>query len=118
MNNRVYIAGKMRGMPNCGFPAFDAARDSLIRQGFDVVSPADLDRAAGFDGADYPEGIIPADFDLREVARRDLNAICDCSHIALLHGWEASTGARAELAVAEWLGLSVIHLEQTKTPNM
>ncbi|MHB1850453.1 MAG: DUF4406 domain-containing protein, partial [Acidimicrobiales bacterium] len=45
---RIYIAGPMRGVKDWNFPAFDAARDLLVAAGWEVVSPADLDRAGGF----------------------------------------------------------------------
>ena len=49
MSKRLYIAGPMRGIPQYNFPVFDAARDKAIALGWDAVSPADLDRANGFD---------------------------------------------------------------------
>ena len=35
----VYIAGPMRGLPDCNFPSFDRARDLFIAQGFYVFNP-------------------------------------------------------------------------------
>lgn len=59
-SRRAYIAGPMRGYDRFNFPAFDAAKDRLIEMGWDVVSPADLDRAVGITGytTDLPEGFI------------------------------------------------------------
>ena len=34
---RLYIAGPMRGIPLWNFPAFDAARDMLIKEGARVL---------------------------------------------------------------------------------
>ena len=45
----VYVAGPMRGKKFFNFPAFDDAKEDLESQGFSVISPADLDRAVGFD---------------------------------------------------------------------
>ena len=102
----------MRGYPWFNFPAFDAMRDWLVLQGYQVVSPADLDRANGFDAASMPEDWdwhqLPPHLNVREIVQRDLAAIQMCDGIALLKGWRKSTGACAELAVAQWLGLSVI----------
>ncbi len=50
---RVYIASKMSGIPAFNFPAFDAMRVRLTNMGFDVVSPADIDREHGFDGTEW-----------------------------------------------------------------
>jgi hypothetical protein len=38
----IYLAGPMRGRKFFNFPAFDAARDILLSQGYEVISPADM----------------------------------------------------------------------------
>lgn len=103
----------MRGIQLYNFPAFDVARDLLRANGWDVISPADMDRAAdGFNPAElpaehdwnqFPEGVAFSD-----CVRRDLEAVIYCDAIYLLPGWERSKGARAEYAVAVWLGKEVI----------
>jgi hypothetical protein len=40
--------------------------------------------------------------------REDFKAISGCTHIALLEGWESSTGAKRERAEAERLGLEIM----------
>ncbi len=45
----IYIAGPMSGYPQYNFPAFDEARDELRENGWQVVSPADMDREHGLD---------------------------------------------------------------------
>lgn len=103
---RVYVAGPMRGYPQYNFPAFDAAADSLARDGHDVVNPAQMDRDVGFD----PQSTEVSDSFLRDALQRDLSAICECDAIAMLPGWEASGGAKIEWALAVHLGLDVIYL--------
>lgn len=103
---RVYVAGPMRGYPQFNFPAFDAARDRGRALGHDVVSPADIDREHGFDETAPPPTITGAM--LREFARRDVAAVLTCDALALLPGWERSSGALAELAVARWVGLKIL----------
>jgi hypothetical protein len=101
---KLYLAGRMTGLPMYGFPLFDAARDDLLAQGYEVVSPADLDRAVGFDGsAPNLDG-----FDKLAAIRRDIEAIIDCDAIYMLRGWENSTGAQAEYHLAKWLGKEVM----------
>lgn len=90
---RTYLCGPMRHRVLFNFPAFDAAATDLRAQGWHVISPADLDRAAGF----------------------DLEALLSCEAIHLLPGWEASKGANAELAVAHWIGLKVFDYEPLET---
>ena len=52
---RIYIAGPMTGIDKYNFPAFDAAAQDLRDMGFHPVSPADIDRAHGFDPTDPRE---------------------------------------------------------------
>lgn len=111
---RTYLAGPMRSIPLYNFPAFDAAAADLRSHGIDVVSPADLDRQAGFDPKNLPDDwdwhTLPSDFRLRDAVMRDLSAIMTVDSIHLLPGWQDSKGARAERAVAEWIGLGVFEL--------
>jgi hypothetical protein len=103
---RAYVAGPMRGIERFNFPAFDAARDWLIEQGWQAISPADLDRAYGITGytTELPAGFIFS------ALRRDFQAICECDAIVFLDGWEASSGAKAERYVGEQIGLRFFHI--------
>ena len=111
---KIYIAGPMRGKKWFNFPDFDWAKESLERAGWEVISPADLDREIGFDVASLPPDTDWSDvsklgFDLKAALHRDVAAILDCDAIFMLHGWSESRGAKAEKAVAEWLGLMVFY---------
>lgn len=113
MIKKIYIAGPMRGIKHFNFPAFDRARDSLS-MAWNVVSPADLDREIGFDEKAFPEDydwidLKKANFSLQDAIDRDLAAIKTCDAIYMLDGWQSSNGAKAEKALAEWLGLQVIY---------
>lgn len=110
---KVYIAGPMTGIPYFNFPAFDQAAAKLRKRGYLPLSPADIDRKAGFDALDMPEDsdwfTLPKGLNLREIVRRDVLAIVDeADGYYTLPGWEASKGARAEVALCEWLGLRKI----------
>lgn len=100
---RIYIAGPMRGYDKWNFPAFDAARNEKLAQGFQVISPADLDRARGIteDTTDFDPG------EFRLAMKIDMQAVLLCTHIFMLRGWEKSTGARNENAWANILGRTV-----------
>ena len=103
----VYLAGPMRGQHRFGFPAFDRAATHLRTLGFEVVSPAEMDRRAGFDecephSEDEMTGLLP------EFFRRDCCALCDSDGIAVMPGWGQSRGVAVELALAQVLGLKVI----------
>ena len=42
--------------------------------------------------------------------RADIKALCDCTHLVLLPGWENSNGAHLELHIAHRIGLKVQQL--------
>ena len=111
---KIYIAGPMRGKKWFNFPGFDWAKECLTRAGWEVISPADLDREIGFDVKNLPpdtdwNDVSKLGFDLKAAIQRDVAAICQCDAIFMLHGWIESRGAKADKAVAEWLGLMVFY---------
>lgn len=103
---KVYVAGPMRGYPLWNFPAFDAASADLRSWGFEVVSPAELDRAIGFD---EHTGVLPDGF-VEGALRRDIEALLEVDGVVLLPGWRASSGVAIELTVARALGLAIYEL--------
>jgi len=112
----VYVAGPMRGIKYFNFPEFDAAKAKLEAAGFNVISPADLDREAGCNPgsfhADYDwTDLAACGFLLSDAIDRDIEALKRCDAIYMLRGWERSKGAKAEKALAEWIGLEVLYQE-------
>lgn len=96
----IYLAGPMRGIPEFNFPAFDAEAAKLRAEGHVVFSPADGDRWLTLTG----RPVEP-----RTCFELDTQWICrHADTIALLPGWERSSGARAERALAEAIGIEVI----------
>lgn len=119
----LYVAGPMRGKAMFNFPAFDEARDRLRAAGYTVVSPADLDRGAGFDPKnltvrEYNEceaafwGITPSWFNLSDAMKRDLEAVKRCDGVALLDGWVESGGAQLEVETGLAAGKPCRRVEQ------
>jgi len=98
---KLYLAGPMRGYPEFNFPAFDEAAARLRTLGHEIISPAEMDRAIGFDekAGKLPDGFV------EEAMRRDLEAIQSVEAIALLPGWQRSEGVRKEIAEARRLRL-------------
>lgn len=90
---KLYLAGPMRGYPLYNFNAFADYADRLRAQGHDVFSPAEKDEASGFDPSrDQPKELaVYMIDDLPEVLRADA--------VALMPGWEYSTGATLEALV-------------------
>lgn len=92
----VYISGPMTGKPDLNFPAFNRAAEDFRGLGFDVVNPVDIN----------PD----PNAKWKDCMRADINALFDCSHIALLPGWEKSKGARIEFDIAMALEMEPIYL--------
>lgn len=108
----VYCCGPMSNMIDYNFPAFFEAAAELEKQGYKVINPAQMDLDSGWTLEEIKD-LDVAQFQefLKGAAKRDLDALQQCDAIALLPGWESSKGARAEKAVAEWLGLETIYLK-------
>jgi nucleoside 2-deoxyribosyltransferase len=115
---KIYLAGPMRGYPNFNFPAFDKGAEILRNLGFEVFSPAERDRdvhgtalennATG----DEDKAAKEHGFSLREALGADTAWICKhADAIALLPNWDRSKGAKAELALANALGLKTMWFE-------
>lgn len=117
---RCYLAGPMRGYPNYNFPAFIEAAHYLRVNGWEVLSPADIEMADGLDPINHPEAAEErvANFtaeDWRQVIMRDLACVLALDPqkdaVFVLPGWEGSTGAVAEVMVARWRGLRIFSTE-------
>ena len=90
--SRIYIAGPMTGIEEFNRPAFFSAAQLLAERGHIALNPATL-----------PNGLTqPQYMDI-------CLAMLRCAEVIfMLDGWEQSTGARAEHALAEKLGLRII----------
>ncbi len=95
----VYICGPMRSHPNLNHPAFFEAEETLLKAGHKVINPARMDQELGLD----PHNSQMDSKFIEDCARRDIDAVFECDELVLLPKWEKSKGARAEVAVAQWL---------------
>ena len=107
---KIYLAGPMRGYENFNFPAFDFAAAKLRQDGHEVFSPAERDRLIhgpkleNNKTGDEVEAEKTVGFSLRDALATDMDWIArNADAIALLPGWEKSSGAQAELALAKAL---------------
>ena len=107
----IYLAGPMLGHAYFNFPAFLDAAEQLRAAGYRVANPADVDIAGGFDFRECPWGsreeLEEQGFDRTAALLDDFRMISEVDAVVLLPGWEQSTGARAEKAVATAFGLPV-----------
>lgn len=106
----------MRGYKDFNFPAFFEAERNLKSLGYNVFNPARKDEERHGVGQLKSETGNEADitdkgFSLRKALYDDTKYIClEADAIAMLPGWEASSGARAEHALACALGHKKIYL--------
>lgn len=104
---KFYCAGPMRGYPQFNFPKFDAACKRIREAGHIAIGPQELDRLCGIDENTLTDGDI-TDSMIRSFFHRDLTIIMtEADAIAVLNGWEKSSGALAEVALARTLRLPI-----------
>lgn len=117
MAMKIYVAGPMRGYPEFNFPAFYDAAEWLRAKGYEVFNPAESDNEKhGVDiskgNAEGSEALAASQhgFTLREALGRDADFITQhADAIYMLTGWEKSTGAQAEWALARAMGLMIFY---------
>ncbi len=90
----IYIAGKIRGVPDYA-ANFAKAADKLRAQGHSIFNPA----AANQEGRS-----------LSDIMAYLIPQLCSCQAIALLPDYKKSPGALIELRLAKYIGLKVIYL--------
>lgn len=98
---KVYLAGPMTGYPEHNYPAFHDMAGRLRNEGYHVFNPAEIG----------PEYGAPDAFDVRQGFSEYTRIICEeADAVFMLPGWEKSTGARAEHAVATAVGVEIRYL--------
>lgn len=92
---RLYISGKMTGLPDFGFGMFNSAAAVLRSFGFEVFNPAETDE--GDTSKPRPHYL-----------RQDVKAIVDFADaVIVLNNWKMSKGALLEVHVARELELPI-----------
>jgi hypothetical protein len=96
----IYCAGPMTGYENSNHEAFDREAAVLRSRGHTVVTPVEISRDNGW----HNKCVSPEEF-----ARADIDIVFKVDALYMLNGWEKSVGARAEHALAVWLGKSIYY---------
>lgn len=95
----IYLSGPMTGLPEYNYPAFREAAKMLRYFGQIVFDPSEA-----FEGrTDLPKEIY---------MRKDIEELLKADVVALLQGWELSTGAQLEVEVAKQCGIPIRLLEE------
>ena len=93
----AYLSGPMSGYPSYNYAAFDDA-EAVLAPHYRVINPA-----RNFDGDTTHEKAVYMRVDFESVLKADL--------VFVLPGWSASRGARAEVLVAQEIGIPIFDLE-------
>lgn len=103
---RAYLAGPMTGHPDYNAAGFAAAATWATTQGWQPVSPHNTDPT-------HPGGCPPGDKHKGHPNpcwyAAGVYALLNCDLVVLLPGWETSTGAAIERAVAQQFGIPVVY---------
>jgi Domain of unknown function (DUF4406) len=93
----AYLCGPMTGCVNFNYPNFHEAARRLRDQGWDVESPA--------------ENTPPQDGTWESYMRIAVQQMLTCDCVIVMPGWQASTGANLELAIAHALNMPAYYDE-------
>lgn len=93
---RIYLSGPMTALNF--YSSFKSEAERLRGLGYEVVNPAEEPVYAG----------------CYETTREDLKALLDCDTLALLDGWQRSTGAHLEMHVAHRVGMEIVIAKEIK----
>lgn len=101
---KFYLAGRMTGLPNFNFQAFEDACFHLRNMmGLEVVSPHEIDHGE----TEETRGNLP----YTTYIKAGLKLLLECDAIILMDGWELSQGCLTELVTARAAGLDVYFLD-------
>ena len=103
---RIYIAGPMRGYPLLNCYEFSKAFQGLTAKSWDAINPITLHEEIT---KRYNDTGTISHKDHLKIARENMETITHCNAIYMLTGWETSIGARAEHALAVWIGLNILY---------
>ena len=96
-NMKLYIAGKISGLPKKEYKAnFNKAEKSLRKLGHEVVNPTKLPHNH--------------DQSWESFMKEDLTEMLKCDAVILLHNWRDSMGAQIERKVASLLNMKIYDL--------
>jgi hypothetical protein len=112
---KLYVAGPMQNHPRYNFPAFIEASKALRKLGYEVISPEEKDKErnpeAWEKAYNSPDGFWKTEdtggLTWAQILAGDIVIVSDeVDGIALLPGWEKSSGARLEAFVGLLRGKS------------
>ena len=105
----IYIGGPITGHKDLNKPAFDAAEEQLVNEGYIVFNPHSIPAPGDPFGMstdlDYPKKLW------RYYMRYCVRELTKCDELYLLVGWQNSDGAVWEYRIANMLGMPIRYQE-------
>jgi hypothetical protein len=106
---RIFLSGPMNEIEMFNYPAFDLNEEWLRDGGWDVVSPAELNRQVGLSEFALPEEFTDTDY--HKTMIRNYTALLTCDAIAFMPGWGQSKGSNLERDLAQRIGLPMYRVD-------
>lgn len=100
----IYLSGRMSGLPDFNYPAFNREAARLRSLGFEVLNPAE-----------NPE---PPCGTWQGYMRMAVAQLVQCEAVALLPGWQNSRGACIEYWLAWTLGMDIVMAELVEDSDL
>ncbi len=94
---KIYIAGKMNGIPEFNEPMFRRAQEMIEKQGNIGINPHVINQ--GLDHSTQKSLCM----------KNDIRELIECDAIMMLDGWRESKGAKLEFEISQYLGLEVAY---------
>lgn len=113
----VYLAAKMKGVPEWNFPRIDEEKKRLEKMGHTVVSPADLVRCLGLkpESEDCPQKVLKC---VVSINNHIISNFCDAV-VLIRDQWKTSMGCSVEIALAQSLRVPILdssNMEELEIP--
>lgn len=109
IRNKIYISLPMAGREDTVWERFTNAvnyiKNHPIYSTYDIIEPIDI---LDFN-PDAPK-IEKESHTYGWYLGRDIERLCDCTHILITEGWENSRGCRVEIETAKILGITEIYI--------
>lgn len=97
---RIYLSGKMTGLPLMNYPAFHAEAARLRELGYEVENPAEN----------------PQQDSWAAYMKQSCAQMLTCDAIAVLPNWSLSKGARIEVQLAAQCGMEFFYADHLREP--
>ena len=114
---KVYVCGKMTGLPEYNYPKFIEVAENLRQKGFTVYNPVDaqvdLETIHEVDNFMFnrltgEKPVEEARFEWEDYMKASLKMMLECDIVYVLDGYEDSRGANVEIQLAKQLGMYIV----------